>query len=156
LFGVAIDGWDEEADVLRERVGVSVLRGPVFSDKLVDLIVEKLRTELVIGRGWNAGDSIVRGIDGRVFSLGFLEGEGGFFKLNRKGLKEDMWDIWCVAEEGEGNVIKDDVWDVFWVERDVRGMSEPGGEPGFGLVRGEFKVGIGVSGIKVWLLGGWV
>jgi hypothetical protein len=76
---VAIDGWDEKADVLRERVGISsVLRGPVFSDKLVDLIVEKLRAELVIGRGWNAGDSIVRGIDRRIFSLGFLEGKGGF------------------------------------------------------------------------------
>jgi hypothetical protein len=45
-----------------------------------------------------------------------------------------MWDVWCVAEEGEGNVIKDDAWDVIWVERDVGGMSEPGGKSGFGLV----------------------
>jgi hypothetical protein len=74
LFSVAINGWDEEADVLRERIGIGVLRGPVLSDKLMDLAVKKLRAKLVIGRGWNAGDSIVRGIDGWVLSFVFLGG----------------------------------------------------------------------------------
>jgi hypothetical protein len=111
-----------------------VLGGPVFSNKLMDLVVEKLRAELVISGGRNAGNSIVRCIDGWVFSLVLLEGEGGFFELNRKGLKENMWDIWCVAEEGKGNVFKDDARSFIRVERDVGGMGEPGCESALGLV----------------------
>jgi hypothetical protein len=80
LFCVAIYGWDKEADVLRQGVGIGVLGGPVFSHKLMDLVVEKLRAELVFSGCRNAGNSIVRYIDGWVFSLVFLEGEGGFFE----------------------------------------------------------------------------
>jgi hypothetical protein len=131
---VAIDGWDKEADVLREWAGGGVLGGPVFSHKLMDLIVEKLRAKLVISGCRNAGNSIVRCIDGWVFSLVLLEGEGGFFELNRKGLKENVWNIWCVVEKGEGNVFKDDARDFIGVEREMGGMSEPGCESAFGLV----------------------
>jgi hypothetical protein len=131
---VAVDGWDEEADVLREGVGVGVVGGPVLSDELMDLAVEKFRAELVISRGRNAGDSIVGCIDGWVFSLVFLEGEGGFFELNREGLKENMWDVWCVVEKGEGNVLKYDARNIIRVERDVRGMGEPGCKSAFGLI----------------------
>jgi hypothetical protein len=123
---VAIDGRDEEADVLREGVGVGVVSWPIFSDKLMDLTVEKLRAELVLSGGRDAGNSIVRCIDGWVFSLGFLELEGGFLELDREGLEENVWDVWCVVEEGEGNVFKDDAGDVIGVERDMRGMGKPG------------------------------
>jgi hypothetical protein len=73
---VAIDGWDEETDILGERVGVGVLGGPVLCDKLMDLTMEKLRAVLVLCRGRDTGDSIVRCIDGWVFSFVFLEEEG--------------------------------------------------------------------------------
>jgi hypothetical protein len=131
---VAVDGWDEEVDVLREGVGIGVLGGPVLSDKLMDLVVEKLRAKLVVCRGRDAGDGIVRCIDGWVFSFVFLERESGFFELNRKGLEENVWDIGCVAEEGKGNILKDDAKNFIWVEGDVGGMSEPGGESALGLV----------------------
>jgi hypothetical protein len=73
-----------------------VLGGPVLGDKVMDLVVEKFRAELVISGCRNAGNSIVRCIDGWVFSLVLLEGEDGFFELNREGLKENVWDIYGV------------------------------------------------------------
>jgi hypothetical protein len=131
---VAIDGWDEEADVLREGVGVGVVRGPIFSDKLMDLTVEKFRAELVVSGGRDAGNSIVRCVDGWVFSLVFLEWEGGFLEFDREGLKENMWDVWCVVEESEGDVLKYDARNVIRVERDVGGMGESGCKSALGLV----------------------
>jgi hypothetical protein len=62
-----------------------------------------------------------------------------------------VWDIGCVAEEGEGDVFKDDVWNVIRVERDMGRMSEPGCESALGLVRAVLQMGIWVSGIKLWL-----
>jgi hypothetical protein len=111
-----------------------VLGGPVFSYKLMDLVVEKLRAKLVVSGCRNAGNSIVRCIDRWVFSLVLLEGEGGFFELNQKGLKENVWNILCVVEEGKGNVFKDNGRDFIRVEREVGGMSEPGCESALGLV----------------------
>jgi hypothetical protein len=131
---MAIDGRDKEADVLREGVGICVLGGPVLGDKLMDLVVEKLRAELVISGGRNAGNSIVRCVDGWVLSFVLLEGEGGFFELDRKGLKEDVGGVWCVAEEGEGYIFKDDAGNFIRVERDVRGVSESGCESALGLI----------------------
>jgi hypothetical protein len=131
---MAIDGRDKEADVLREGVGIRVLGGPILGDKLMDLVVEKLRAELVISGGRNAGNSIVRCIDGWVFSFVLLEGEGGFFELDRKGLKEDVGDVWCVAEEGEGYIFKDGAGNFVRVKRDVRGVSESGCESALGLI----------------------
>jgi hypothetical protein len=58
LFCVAVDGWDEETDILGERVGIGVLGGPVLGDKLMDLTMEKFRAILVLRRDRDAGDSI--------------------------------------------------------------------------------------------------
>jgi hypothetical protein len=151
LFSVAVNGWDEEANVLRKGVGIGVLGGPVVSNKLMDLVVEEFRAELVISGGRNAGDRIVRCIDGWVISFVFLEEEGGFLELDRKGLEENVRDIWSVAEEGEGNVFKDDARNCIRVERDVGRVSESGGQSALRLVWGEFQVGIGISEVPVWL-----
>jgi hypothetical protein len=138
LFCVAVDGWDEEADVLGEGVGISVLGGPVFSDELVNLVVEKLRAELVFCGSRDAGDSIVRCIYRWVFSFVLLEGEGGFFELDWKGLEKNVWRIWCVAKESKGNILKNDARNLIRIEGNVGGMGESGGKPAFGLVWGEF------------------